>query len=221
MAENGILSAFSASDVAQFSKDFSQLLRVGAEIDRYYGKSHHDLDFMLPKFEKLIELFNKKYKGLKLKTRKTVEHCKTRLFVKERDVKQFFADSASKIPGLKAVGRSSPSQVEVSNVEEFARFLDSLLDKIQISYLDPEAGTSTVSAVLDRSEKMLEILYELKEITNENSASFKIAAFYALKEGANKKIDIYGEAATFGFANLLDEVKKRDWYDKFNPKFLE
>lgn len=221
MAENGILAQFSASDVAQFSKDFSQLLKVGAEIDRYYGKAHHDLDSMLPKFEKLIELFNKKYKGLKLKTRKTVEHCKTRLFVKERDVKQFFADSASKIPGLKSVGRNTPSQIEISNVEEFARFLDSLLDKINISYSDPESGTSTVTAVLDRSEKMLEIIYDVKEITNESSAGFKIAAFYALKEGANKKIDIYGEASTFGFANLLDEVEKRDWYDKFNPKFLE
>src|SRR3989344_6877913 len=185
MANDDILAQFNPSDISKFNKELSQILKVGAEIDRYYGKSHHDLDAMLPKFEKLIELFNKKYKGLKLKTRKTVEHCKTRLFVKERDVKQFFADSASKIPGLKAVGRSIPNQVEVSNVEEFARFLDSLLDKIHISYSDPEAGTSTVSAVLDRSEKMLEILYELKEITNENSASFKIAAFYALKEGAN------------------------------------
>ena len=95
------------------------------------------------------------------------------------------------------------------------------VDKIHISYSDPESGTSTVTAVLDRSEKMLEILYDIKEIINESSAGFKIAAFYALKEGANKKIDIYGEASTFGFANLLDEVEKRDWYDKFNPKFLE
>src|SRR3989338_10339110 len=130
MAENGILSQFSASDVAKFNKELYKILKVGAEIDRYYGKSHHDLDSMLPKFEKLIELFNKKYKGLKLKTRKTVENCKTRLFVKERDIKQFFADSASKIPGLKSVGRNTPNHVEVSNAEEFAAFLDSLLDKI-------------------------------------------------------------------------------------------
>ena len=221
MAENGILSAFSSSDISQFSKDFSQLLKVGSEIDRYYGKSHHDLDAMLPKFEKLIELFNKKYKGIKIKTKKTVEHCKTRLFVKEREIKQFFADSASKISGLKAVGRNNFSQVDTSNAEEFARFLDSLLDKIQISYLDPESGTSIVSAALDRNEKMIEILYDTKEITNENSASFKIVAFYALKEGINKKIDIYGESSTFGFSSLLDEVEKREWHDKFNPKFLE
>ena len=221
MAENDILSAFSDSDIGKFNKELSQLLKVGAEIDRYYGKGHHDLDAMLPKFEKLIDLFNKKYKGIKIKSKRTVEHYKARLFVKEKDIKQFFADSASKIPGLKSIGRVNFNQADASNVEEFARFLDSLLDKIHILYSDAEAGTSTVSAVLDRSERMIEILYDMKEILNDNSASFKIAAFYALKEGINKKIGIYEEASAFGFANLLDEVEKREWYDKFNPKFLE
>ena len=69
MANDDILAQFNPSDISKFNKELSQILKVGAEIDRYYGKSHHDLDAMLPKFEKLIELFNKKYKGLKLKTR--------------------------------------------------------------------------------------------------------------------------------------------------------
>ena len=68
---------------------------------------------------------------------------------------------------------------------------------------------------------MIELIYNSVEIINENSAGFKICAFYALKQGYDKKIEIYGSASTFGFANLLDEIEKREWYGKFNPRFLE
>ena len=56
---------------------------------------------------------------------------------------------------------------------------------------------------------------------NENSAGFKICAFYALKNNYDKKIEVYGTASTFGFSNLLNEIEKREWYDKFDPRFLE
>lgn len=197
------------------------MIKVGAEIDRYYGEAQHDLDTLIPKFEKLTEQFNKKYKGIKIKTKKSLENLRVRLFVKEKDIKDFFANSASRIPGLKSVGRANFNQVDVSDAEKFSRFLDSILDRICISYLDTEIGTSTIAAIFDRNEKMTELIYNPVEIMNENSASFKIAAFYALKHNYDKKIEIYGSASTFGFTNILDEIEKREWYDKFNPRFLE
>jgi len=221
MANNDILSEFSAAEVNHFKKDFTQMIKVGAEIDRYYGEAQHDLDIMIPKFEKLAEKFNKKYKGIKIKTRKTIEHFNVNVFLKVRDVKEFFADSASRIPGLKSVGRTGFNQVDIAEAEKFARFLDSLLDKVYISYIDPESGTSTIAAVRDSKERMIELIYSPTEIMNENSAGFKICAFYALKNGFDKKIEIYGDASTFGFSNLLNEIEKREWYDKFNPRFLE
>jgi len=221
MANNDILSEFSSSEVNEFKKDLTQMMKVGAEIDRYYGEAQHDLDVFIPKFEKLVEKFNKKYKGLKIKTRKLIDSYKVKLFIKERDIKEFFAKSASRIPGLKSVGRTNFNQVDVADAEKFARFLDSLLDKIYISYLDTESGTSTIAVMYDRNEKMIEIIYNPVEIMNENSAGFKICAFYALKNGIDKKIEVYGDASTFGFYNLLDEIEKREWYDKFNPRFLE
>ena len=221
MANNDILSEFSSSDINNFKKDFAQMIKVGAEIDRYYGEAQHDLDALIPKFEKLVEKFNKKYKGIKIKTKKTIENFKVRIFVKEKSVKDFFANSASRIAGLKSVGRANFNQIDVADAENFARFLDSLLDKICISYLDPESGTSTIVAVYDRNEKMIEVVYNPAEIINENSAGFKICAFYALKQDFDKKIEIYGDASTFGFSNILDEIEKREWYDKFNPRFLE
>ena len=220
MANHDILSDFNPSDIAHFKKDFAQMIKVGAEIDRYYAEAQHDLDILIPKFEKIAEQFNKKYKGLKLKTIKTIMNFKVRVFIKVRDIKEFFAESASKIPGLKSVGRINFNQVDVSNLEKFAAFLDSILDKIYVFYSDADSGTSTISAVLDRKEKMIEMVYNPADLMNESSAAFKICAFYALKEGFDRKIEIYGNASTFGFSNLLDEIEKREWYDKFNPRFF-
>ena len=221
MANNDILSEFSPADINHFKKEFIQMIKVGAEIDRYYGEAQHDLDILIPKFEKLVEKFNKKYKGIKIKTKKLIDSYKVRILVREMDIKEFFAKSASRISGLKSVGRANFNQIDISDAEKFARFLDSLLDKIYISYVDPESGTSTIAAAYDRNEKMIELIYNPVEIINENSAGFKICAFYALKNGFDRKIEVYGDASTFGFNNLLDEIEKREWYDKFNPRFLE
>lgn len=221
MAYNDILSEFNPADINIFKKDFMQMIKVGAEIDRYYGEAQHDLDTLIPKFEKLAEQFNKKYRGIKIRVKKTIEHFNARVFVKVKDVKEFFAETASKIPGLKSVGRNNFNQVDISDAERFASFLDSILDKIYISYIDPESGTGTIAAVLDAREKMIEMIYNPAEMMNENSASFRICAFYALKNGFDRKIDIYGSASTFGFMNLLNDITKREWYDRFNPRFLE
>ena len=221
MANNDILSEFSPSDLSHFKKDFTQMIKVGAEIDRYYGEAQHDLDTFIPKFEALIEKFNKKYKGLKIKTRRLLDSYKVRILLKERDVKEFFAKTASRIPGLKSVGRTGFNQIDIGDAEKFARFLDSLLSKAYISYSDPESGTSTIAAFADSKERMIEMIYSPVEIMNDNSAGFRICAFYALSNGFDKKIEVYGDASTFGFYNLLDEVEKREWYDKFNPRWLE
>ena len=68
---------------------------------------------------------------------------------------------------------------------------------------------------------MVELVYNPAEMMNENSAGFRICAFYALKSGFDRKIDIYGSASSFGFSSILNEIEKREWYDKFNPRFLE
>ena len=221
MTNNDPLSEFKSADINGFKKDFTHLIKIGAEIDKDYGKAQQDLDTIIPKFQKLIEEFNKKYKGIKIKIKKTIDNFKVKIFIKAKDIKEFFAESASRISGLKSVGKTNFNQVDVSDTEKFARFLDSISEQIYISYINPESGTSTITAVFDKKEKMVELLYEPNEIVNENSAGFKICAFYALKQGYDKKIDIYSDSLTFGFADLLNEVEKREWYDKFNPRFLE
>ena len=221
MPNTDLLSEFSPADINIFRKDFTQLIKVGAEIDRYYGEAQHDLDTLIPKYETLVGKFNKKYKGLKIKAKKTIEHYEIEVYLKIKDVKEFFAETASRIPGLKSVGSTNFNQVDIADAEKFSRFLDLILDRIYITYLDQETGTSTISAATNPKEKMIEIVFNPAEIINENSAEFKICAYYALKLGFDKKIEIYGDASTFGFLSLLDEIEKREWYGKFNPRFLE
>ncbi len=215
-----LLSVYNAPDVKEFQRDFVQMVKVGAEINRHYGEARASLDTLIPKYLRLVGQFNIKYKGMEFKARQGIEEFRLRIFIKSNDIKGFFAESASKIPGLKSVGRQTPEQVQVSDAEKFSSFLDSILDKIFLSYIDQDSGVSSLGAVFDRNERMIEIIYTPAEAMNENSAVFRICAFYALKEGIDKGINVYSEANTFGFQNVLNEADKREWYDKFNPAFL-
>ncbi|MEK6942513.1 MAG: hypothetical protein AABX00_00435 [Nanoarchaeota archaeon] len=192
-----ILSEFNSNDVSHFKKDAMQMVKVGIEIDRYYGEGHHDLDAFIPKYEKLIQLFNKKYKGIAIKTKKTSDSFRTRLFAKSKDIKEFFAESASKIQGLRAIGKTGFNQADSSNTEAFVALIESLADFLFVSYADPDRGTSTLAVFYDKKEKMAEINYNPEDMMNENSASFKVFAYYALKSGIDRKIDILAEASTF------------------------
>ncbi len=221
MPSNDILSEFSSSDANVFKREFTQIIKVGSEIDRYYAEAHHTLDTLIPKFEKLIERFNKKYKGIKIKAQKSLEKFKVRIFIKEAGIKEFFGGCASRIPGLKSVGRNNFGQIEIGDAEKFARFLDSLLDKVYLSYSDYENGTSSIAAAVDRKEKAVELLYDSSDVINENSAGFKICAYYALANAFDRKIEINLEALTFGFSNVLDETERREWHDRFKPRMLE
>jgi len=209
---NGLLDGISASHLSKFRKDFLQMVKVSVEIDRHYGKSITGIDSQIKKFEKLAGEFSKKY-GIILKAKKSVENFTLRIFIKEPSLKDFFANSASKISGLKAIGRTGFNQADVSDMDKFSKSLDSVQDRIFVSYSDAENGTGSFAAFFDRRENMVELIYDAHHLA-ENSAVFKICAYYALKDGVNGDFDIHAEACTFGFENLLNEIENREWYDK-------
>lgn len=219
---NDILSEFDASDINNFNRDFTQMVKVGMEIDRYFTESQqHDLGEFIKKFSKLAAQFNKKYNGMKIRTKKDIGAFKMALLVNAKGIKEFFAESASRISGLKSIGGGDFNQIDAGDPENLRKFTDSLKEKVFLTYADPQSGSGTVIAIWDKNEEMVELAYSPEDIFNSNSATFRLCAFYALKGGYDKKIDIYEEACTFGFSNLLDEAEKREWQDKFNPGFLE
>ena len=79
-------------------------------------------------------------------------------------------------------------------------------------------GTSTLR-VLRQERKMAEINYNPEDMMNENSASFKVFAYYALKSGIDRKIDILAEASTFGFTNLLKEKERSEFQESLSLSF--
>ena len=71
------------------------------------------------------------------------------------------------------------------------------------------------------SKTQRSFLQEIKEIENESSQEFQLAAYYAVSQPFNKKINIHDEGATLGFTSLLSHVEKSEYIRKFDPQISE
>ena len=215
---NTLLGSIGKKAINEFKKDLLQMLRIGKEIDRYYAESQPDLDTYLKKFKSLIDSFNKKYKNLKLKQEKKKNEIILKIFLNEKNVRDCFENAATKIIGLQSIGKSKFGTAVVSNPEDFSKELEKAKNKLYITYYNPQTGTTNVFLQYDKKEKKLELVYDLKEIENEPSPEFQLAAYYALNQEYNKKINIHDEGATLGFSHIPSHVEKADWFRKFDPR---
>lgn len=218
---NILLSSIDKKAISEFRKDLLQMLRLGKWIDRYYAGSHQDLDTYLQKFNSLIEMFNKKYKNLKLKLAKKTNEIDLKIFLNEKSVKDCFANSASKIIGLQSIGISNFGAAVVSDAEAFANELEKSKNKLYIAYYNPNTGTSNVFLQYDKKEKKVQLVYDSEEIENEPSAEFQLAAYYALNQPYNKKMNLHDEGATLGFSSISSHVEKAEYFRKFDPHISE
>ncbi len=219
---NDVLGAYNTGDIAHFNKDITQFARVAYWVDRYQGKWQSDMDKYIPKYKKFIASFNKKYKGLSVKVKVGVEGIETRFLLKEKSIREVFDNVASKIIRLKAVGVAKFNVMDVTDSNGFMKEVDKGKKQLHITYYDPELGTRNVFLSCKKNEKKVQLHYDEKQIILINSPEFKIACFYALKQGFNKKIKIHEEGATFGFDDLLSERERAEWFhEHMNPKLLE
>jgi len=215
-----ILDILSARDLNLFKKDFREMMRVAFGMDKAYGKTMEDFNFYLPKYKKLIEMFDRKYKNLKLKLRRTEEELKLRIFITEKDVTTVFNNAASKIAGLRSVGATGFGIADVSAADRFSKELSRAKDKLYISYYEAESGSNTIYLEYDKKVKMVEVHYNLKAIRECKSPEFKLIAYYALKE-FDKKIDLLTPASKFGFSSLLLHDEMKEWLEEFDEPFTE
>ncbi len=218
---NGLLGSIDKKAINEFRKDLLQMLRLGKEIDRYYAESSSDIDTYMKKFSSLAELFNKKYRGLKLKTAKKADEISLKILLNEKSVRDCFDNAASKIIGVQSIGKSGFGAAVVSDAEAFSNELENAKDRLFITYYNPNTGTSNVFLQYDKAEKKTELVYDIKEIENEPSPEFQLAAYYALNEGYNKKINIYDEGATLGFSYITGDAQKMDFLRKFDPHMTD
>jgi len=209
-----ITSELSPKGLNEFGKDFSEVMRVYSGINDEYSKVGKDTDRYIDAFRKAVAVFNKKYKNLVLKVKTTAEELKLRIFVKEKTVKDVFVNVASKLNGLKAIGLKDFGEAKVEEADKFSKVLDSVKNKLFISYLE-----QTESSVFLEQRKEGVELHPDEDIGNSNSPGFKVLAYYAVKDIG--KGDVCGMLSGIGFTNmpLLDKV--RSFLKKFNPRIGE
>jgi len=220
MASSVLLAGIAKKSVSEFHKDISAILKVEKEMDIYFSQSHSDLGAYMKKFDKLVNDFNKKYKGLKLKLTKRAQELKLRVFLDEKSLRDAFERSAARIQGIQAIGANSYDAASAGNADQFAAELDRAKKKMYLTYYSQENGSSKVFMLYDENSKKAELVHS-DDLGNEPSAEFQIAAFYALNSGYNKNIKIFEEASTFGFSNFPHYKEKREHLDRQDPYLTE
>ena len=219
--ESLLLSAFEKQDISAFRKDFLQMLRIAKNVDKYYVQSNSDLDAYLDKFSSLVEAFNKKYKGIKLKMKIKTNEVDLKIYLSEKNVSNCFANCASKVIGLQAVGSSKFGAAGISDTATFTNEIGKAKEKLYITYYSPETGHSNVFLHYDSKETKVELVYGFDDISAEQGPEFQIAGFYALKDGFNKTIDIQGAGSTLGFSYIPYHAEKAEHFRKFDRHISE
>ena len=212
-----IMSELNSNDLNEFRKDFTELIRVSFGISKEYSKLSKDVDRYLEEFKKIVALFNKKYNGLTLRLKKTTEELRLRIFIKENSVKDVFVNVASKFNGLKAIGVNDFSEAKVEEADKFSKMLDSVKNKLFISYFEQE--TSGTIFLEYYKEGMVELHYN-HGIGDEKNPEFKLCVYYAVKGGIGE-VNVYEKLSGIGFVEnpVLDKVRK--FFKKFNPRIGE
>ena len=218
---NGLLSSMDRKALSEFRKDLLQMLRIGKWVDKYYAESQSDLDVYIKKFNSLIESFNKKYKNIKLKLAIKTNEITLKILLNEKGIRECFANSASKIAGVQSIGASNFGAAAVSDAAAFTSELEKAKSKLCITYYSQNAGSSNIFLQYDSREKKVELFYDLKEIENEPNPEFQLAAYYALNEAYNKKIDLTEEGSSLGFFSIPTFVEKAEYQRKFDPPIGE
>ena len=219
--DSPLLSSFEKKAVKEFSKDLTQMLRVAKNIDKYYARSDSNLDFYMEKYASLVEAFNKKYRGIKLKVSKKTGEASLRLFLNEKSIHNCFANSASKIIGLQSVGALKFGAAGVSETAAFANEVEKAKDMLYLTYYSPETGNTNVFLHYDKKEKKIELAYDSEEIANEPGPEFQLAAYYALSQGYGKKTDMQEASSKFGFSYVPHHTEKAEYFRKFDPHISE
>ena len=215
--DSPLLASIDKGAIKAFRKDLLQMLNAAKGMDKYYFEAKQDFHNYLEKFESLVDGFNRKYKGIKLGIAKKTEEVGLKIFLNEKNVKDCFANSASKIVGLHAIGASGFGAATISDTAGFSDEVEKAKSKLYITYYKPQTGTTNIFLKYDTKEKKIELVYDMEEIQNEPSPEFQLAAYYALSRGYSKKIDLHDEAGTLGFSYTPYPAEKAWFHRKFNP----
>jgi hypothetical protein len=213
-----ILDSVDKNKLDEFTKDFIEMIRVAVGMHKVYSKSAQKLAGSINKYNGLIESFNKKYKHIEVHISKSIDELNTMIYINSKDVKELFMNVASKIPGLRSIGTKGFEEAKMEDSDRFSKKMSSIKDEVYLSYYYPERGSDNIYLKMEQ-EKVL-ILFNPDIIIDELSAEFKLCAYYGAKE-VDFEIDVYNEAASFGFVDAPSDSETSKFKNKYDPTILE
>ncbi len=214
-----ILDGVDKAALAEFSKDFKELVRVSRGMSKIYARAAEKSSDYIKKYRTLIRDWNKKYSGIKADVHKTSEEVRLRLFLSGESLRDFFLNVASKIAGLRTIGINGFDEAKLEDSSLFSKKISAIKNELYLSYYFPEKGADTI--YLKMADKKILILYNQNIITDEKSAEFKICAYFGASQDIDMKIDFYSQASSMGFAGVPTFDEKRAYSDRFEPTMLE
>ncbi|HLD87436.1 MAG TPA: hypothetical protein VJB12_05225 [Candidatus Nanoarchaeia archaeon] len=215
MADIPPLDTLDMSGINDFFADFTALIKVAKGIDRYYQLGKPNLDVFVPKYKKTLTLFNKKYTDLSLLLKRSSSslHLQVAL-LGEESLQALFANSASRIKGLSAIGLKRFDETPIAEQDKVEKALTRMSKRIYVSYADPESGSSRF--MIERHGKGFLLICNHKDLLIRNSPEFRLCAYYALRHPYAKNMDVLSHASSFGFTEYIG-LNPHDLNDEFEP----
>ncbi len=214
MADIPSLDQADLSGMKEFYTDFTTLIRAGVGIDHAYGKGQLNADISVPKFRKVLALFNKKYKDICLTLKRNPSSMELQIsFLGEQSLQTLFANSASHIKGLSALGLKGFDEVPITEQGKLEKTLSNMGKRVYVSYTDAESN-STSKFMIERHGRHFLLVCDRKHIFLRNLPEFILCAYYALRHPYNRKIDVNGPASAFGISESIT-LEHRDLLDEF------
>ncbi len=213
-----LLDEIDKKSVSEFHKDFSELIRVTVGIDTAYKMLDPTLNSYEDEYKKLVKLFARKYSGIALKT-ESRGSVHLRIFIKsEKSLKEIFLKVASRISGIKSIGINQFDEAQVTDSSKVSKAINSIKDKLYLTYNDPEHDTFTLFLKDDKQQKKIEIVYDVKTAADKFRPEFKLIAYYSLKSEYKKNIDFAVKASAIGFVRVFTDDERNQWVGDFNPR---
>ncbi|MFH0876364.1 MAG: hypothetical protein V1859_10585 [archaeon] len=185
-----ILSAYNEEDIKTFVHDLFLAFQVASRIDEAYGegasgKTGKNID----SFKLFIQDWNKKYRDILLKFSVTSIECRLDLFI--YDTIKNSANIASKMKRFKQAKLYRKN----GKIELEATFECS----------DASTNENTLNLIQDGN--LLRMIYNKEDMLNAKSPEFKLCAYYGLKNGFVREIDLKKYSQEFSF-DLTAESSK-------------
>lgn len=188
---SGILKEYNPEDIKIFVKDFFMIFSILEKLD---SDIDNQSDKNIQKFRQMMKDWEKKYKDIVFVFKADNIQCTIIIYLK---------DGMENILGL---------------IKQMSRFLELnyYKDKAEASFED---GEKINTLTLKEENGFVRLIYLKEDMLNSLSPEFRICAYYALKNGYDKSINLQKYADVFSFD--ASDIESNKWSRQYsNMKFV-